>query len=106
MLEVWTLEPEGYLSGEGLSVKEGDTTRFERLQIVPKDDGMEYVAHVISNPAPVIFQMTKLGTKTFTVENPDHDFPNKIVYRYNGDTLTTTASGDGQEYSAAYQKKD
>lgn len=106
LLEVWTLQPEGYLSGEGISVKEGDTTLFERLQIVPKNDGMEYVAHVISNPAPVIFRMTDLGTRTFTVENPDHDFPRKIVYTFDGDKLTTRVSGDGQEYSAIYQKRD
>ena len=49
-----------------------------------------------------MFTATEVAENLLVVEQPEHDFPQKVVYRREGDALTATISGpagDGQEQS-------
>ena len=53
-----------------------------------------YEATVPHNPGSVQFELTILSDSGFTSENPKHDFPKKIEYQWNGDSLWVTISDD------------
>ena len=48
--------------------------------------------------APVAFALVRHDTASATFENPAHDYPQRIVYARDGDTLTATISAiDGSK---------
>ena len=53
------------------------------------------------------FKLTTLEENRAVFENPEHDFPTKIVYERDGDMLTAIVSGliDGEERSSGWQWK-
>lgn len=93
--ETWN-QSEGMLSGMGVTLKGTDTVFIEKLKIVNQKDTWYYVAEVSHNAAPTYFKITSFGKEGFVCENPDHDFPKKIVYALEDDRLIATISGDGK----------
>lgn len=90
--EVWG-EPRGGMligfsrSGEGAAVRE-----FEFLRIAAGDDGaLAYMAQPGGRP-PTAFRLTAASGSSATFENPAHDFPQRIIYRRDGDVMTATIS--------------
>jgi hypothetical protein len=74
-------------SGSGPAVRE-----FEFLRLQAGADGVPvYLAQPGGRP-PVPFRLTARGAASATFENPAHDFPQRIVYRRNGDTMVATIS--------------
>jgi len=104
--ERWSdMTKDGY-TGRGLTLRGQDTVFVEKLSIVLKDKKLYYVADVSQNAAPVYFEMTEVTATGFTCENPNHDFPKKIVYVLDGNNLTATISGNGKEIPYRFVKKD
>ncbi len=89
--EVWGKTKSGF-EGIGVSMKGSDTTFVEKLSIVEKDDDIFYVANVRGNASPTYFKITSVSKDGFISENPQHDFPKKIEYKLEGDTLTAVIS--------------
>lgn len=89
--ETWTKSGD-YLAGMGVTLRGSDTTFVEKLKIVAKDGHYYYVADVSHNAAPVYFKMTEVTATGFVSENPEHDFPKKISYAFDGEILTATIS--------------
>lgn len=99
--EYWLPESGGLLLGIGRTVKNGKATGFEFLRIETFGATLRYIAQPGGAP-PTIFQGDRKGENQFEVLNPEHDFPQKIFYRRDGDVLQATISGpgtDGQEQS-------
>ena len=92
------------MHGFGVSMKEQDTLFVEKLKLVIKDNTIYYVADVPGNKQPVYFRLTAITKDGFTCENPDHDFPKKIVYRLEGDKLKATISGDGKAIDYLFER--
>lgn len=103
--EVWTKSADGYLSGMGVTIQDGDTVFVERLRIIEQHGSFYYVAIVSHNPAPVMFKITETGPASFVSENPDHDFPKKIAYSYDGQVLTATISAGEKKIPFRFRKK-
>jgi Domain of unknown function (DUF6265) len=95
-LELWKKTGEYELTGLGVTLQEGDTVFVEKLKIVISGNEIHYVADVSENPNPVHFVFTKIGSNFFSCENPQHDFPKKISYQLEGNTLNAQTSGDGK----------
>lgn len=102
--ERWEKNSDSALTGWGIAMRDGDTTFIEKLRIVIKDDTLHYVADVEENPEPVYFKFTLITPDGFVCENPAHDFPKKIEYQLNNDTLTAITSGDGREFAFTFIK--
>ena len=81
-IEIWTKKDSNTLSGSGLKVNGQDTIILENLILSYKDDAYWYIPTVPdqNDGQPVPFKMTKYDALEVTFENPEHDFPQRIVY--------------------------
>lgn len=102
--ERWIKTAEG-LQGWGVNLNGADTTFVEKLRIVTKEDKLYYVADVPENKALTWFLITEVSANTFTCENPQHDFPKKIVYQRDGNKLKATVSGNGKSIDYLFERK-
>lgn len=94
--EVWLPEAGGALLGMSRTVRGSGTESFEFMRLVPsgKDAGL----HVQPNGvAPTSFAITGHGDGWMILENPAHDFPNRIEYRRDGQMLRASIAGPGRD---------
>lgn len=92
------------LTGIGVTLRGVDTVFMESLSIIEKDQNLYYVANVSENASPTLFKITSISKRGFVSENPQHDFPKKIEYLLDGETLTATISGDGKAIPFVFKK--
>ena len=104
--EYWSTPAGGVMVGIHRDAFVGRNAFFEYLRIEQRDDDVFYVA-VPSNQKQAEFKLTTLEENRAVFENPEHDFPTKIVYERDGDMLTAIVSGliDGEERSSGWQWK-
>jgi hypothetical protein len=76
----------------------------EKLKIIIQENEIHYVADIPENPKPVHFIFTKVATNEFTSENPADDYPKKISYQREGNTLKAVTSGDGKVQEFVFEK--
>jgi len=65
-------------------VKQGRAIFFEFLRIEATAKGIVYMASPKGSPATP-FPMVELGDSRVVFENPEHDFPKRIIYRLTPD---------------------
>jgi hypothetical protein len=79
--ESWTAPAGGTMLGVSRTVRGGSTRAHEFLLIrETAAGGLEYVARP-SDQSPASFGLVRLGDREAVFENPQHDFPQRIVYR-------------------------
>jgi surfactin synthase thioesterase subunit len=82
--EVW-LEPRGgILLGLNRSMGPQGRAAFEYLRIEQRADGVYYVASPGGGPSTP-FRLVNASDRRATFENPDHDFPVRILYALQPD---------------------
>jgi len=81
--EVWEKENSRELSGCAYYIRNDDTTYTETLKIVERNDSVFYIATVPdqNNGKPIEFYLRYTSNKKFVFYNPNHDFPQTIIYR-------------------------
>jgi hypothetical protein len=94
--EHWTNVAGGSMMGMSRTVAGDKTVEFEYLRIEQRADGVYYVAHPKARCPGTDFKLTKTSATEAVFENPQHDFPKRIIYRKSGDD-SLTASIDGGE---------
>jgi hypothetical protein len=67
--------------GVGRTVRDGETIEHEFLQIRRNAEGKIVYIALPSGQAETSFVLTNAGENSFTFENPEHDFPQRIIYR-------------------------
>ena len=88
--EEWKKMNKNYLQSRGYMIKGSDTVVNERVALTKTSEGIFYTSTVEdqNNKQPVAFKMTKAENNLFVFENPQHDFPKRIVYHFiNSDSL-------------------
>ncbi len=103
--ETWKKHSETEYIGSGINMRGNDTTFVEKLRIILKDGVIYYVADVPQNNSAILFAATEISANSVTFENPQHDFPKKIVYRLDGSVLKATISGDGKAIDYLFTKR-
>lgn len=103
--EQWTRKSDQEWAGLGVNLRGADTAFVEKLRLVVKDGTIFYVADVPENKSLVYFRFTEISNDHFVCENPDHDFPKKIMYRREGKVLKATVSGDGKTIDYLFERK-
>lgn len=96
--EHWTAVAGGSMMGVSRTVAGDKTVQFEYLRIEQRADGIYYVAHPKARCPGTDFKLTRASATEAVFENPQHDFPKRIIYRKTGDD-GLTASIDGGEGS-------
>ena len=74
-------------TGQGEALREFEFLRLQRGE----DGGLAYLASP-GGRAPVTFRLTETSPNGATFENPAHDFPQRIRYEREGDTMRATIS--------------
>ncbi len=72
----------------------GRTTGFEYFRIADVDGVQSFIAQPGGRP-PTAFKRTGGGENWIRFENPDHDFPQRIEYRREGNGLHAEVAGPG-----------
>jgi Domain of unknown function (DUF6265) len=96
--ELWMPPHGGIALGMSRTRSGNRTTGFEYLRIVDVDEVPSYIAQPGGHP-PVVFKSTAGGDGWIRFENPDHDFPQRIEYRREADTLHAEIAGAGEDGS-------
>ncbi len=78
--EQWTSAAGGAMLGMARTIKRGRMVDFEFMQIRGHDDGRIVFIAQPSGRAPVTFPLVASSADEFTFENPQHDFPQRVVY--------------------------
>jgi hypothetical protein len=82
--EQWMKPGGGIMLGMARTVSKGKAAEFEFTQIREQDDAIYYVAKP-SGQAEASFKLIKLQNKEAVFENPQHDFPQRVIYRLQSD---------------------
>jgi len=101
--EIWTRPAGGLILGLHRDLFEGGGSFFEFLRIEQRDDGIFYVAMPRARQG-TDFRLTRLEDGRAVFENPAHDFPQKIIYSREGNTLSARIEGaeNGEQRSSSW----
>jgi hypothetical protein len=94
--EHWTPPAGGAMLGMSRTVKGDAMVAFEYLRIVERADGVFYVAHPNARTPGTDFRLTSVTPTRVVFENPQHDFPKRIVYEKKGENALTAVVDAGE----------
>lgn len=104
--EHWTAAAGGSMMGVSRTIAGDKTVEFEYLRIEQRDDGIYYVAHPKARCPGTDFKLTRASATEAVFENPQHDFPKRIIYRKTDDGLTASIdAGEGSKGMSFVFKK-
>jgi hypothetical protein len=92
MEEHWTTAKGGTLVGMHRDVAKGRTVSFEFLRVEEQNGGLVYLASPRGAP-PTPFRLVEAGATRAVFANPQHDFPQRIIYWKDGDDLRARIEG-------------
>ncbi len=89
--EVWARGADTLLFGYNVARKDDAVAFFEQLRLEKRDDGWAYFAYPRGN-SPTRFDEADAGAGWIEVRNPAHDYPQRIKYARDGETLRAEIS--------------
>jgi hypothetical protein len=96
-IEMWMPPGGNLMLGASRTVSGGAIREFEQLRLTSPDDTSVVYTALPSGQREASFRSTSVTDSGFTVENPSHDFPQRIIYRRRGaDSLVARIEGPGQ----------
>lgn len=106
--EQWSEPRGGLMLGLGRSGKAGRAMGFEFMRIAVDGNGTVVFWGSPGGSGAVPFALVEESATTVTFANPQHDFPKRISYRRDGDTLVATVTGDepANAQSWTYRRRD
>ena len=106
MGERWKKTANSELQSIGLKVTGGDTTILEKVRVIKKDNAIYYVPTVKDQNGgkEVYFKLVSSTNNQFIFSNPEHDFPQRVVYHLiSRDSLHAWVDG---QYNGKFVKQD
>ncbi len=92
--EQWMAPLGGLMVGMSRTVVRDVAREWEALRIQARDSVVTYIAQPGGRP-PTYFPATAIADGSVTFANPQHDFPQRIIYRKVGaDSLIARIEGD------------
>jgi len=102
-LEMWMPPAGGLMRGASRTTADGAVREFEHVRLRTDGGRLVYTA-LPSGQAEASFTSTEVSDSGFTVENLQHDFPQRIVYRRRGaDSLVARIEGPGPGGTRAFE---
>ena len=90
--ESWVGPGNGLMVAANLSTWTSGRKFYEFLRIGETPEGLSYYASP-GGKAPVEFRMKELGERRIVFENPQHDYPQRILYWREGEQLVARIEG-------------
>lgn len=81
------------LNGLGFTLQKNDTVFKEILSIITINDTLNLKVEGV-NEQPTLFKFTSQTKSSFTCENKLNEFPTKIEYKFENDTLKAIVSNN------------
>lgn len=94
--EHWTQVAGGSMLGMSRTVAGEKTVEFEYIRIEQRADGIYYVAHPKARCPGTDFKLTRASATEAVFENPQHDFPKRLIYRKGADDSLTASIDAGE----------
>lgn len=107
-VEEWTVTTEQTMEGEGRVYRKdsGAHAGSESLRLVEMGGEVFYLAKTRGNELPIAFRLVTCEPGMATFENPDHDFPQRLVYRRSDESLHVDVSDlDGNGFRLEFVRK-
>src|SRR5262249_16802596 len=105
--EQWNKPSGGIMMGIGRTVKGGKLVETEYLQISIEKGRLTYTAR-IGTPGVTPFPVKSITDSEVVFENPEHDFPQRILYRKTPDgvfaRIEGTSKGKERHVDFPYRK--
>lgn len=106
--ETWQQNGDHEFTGRSYTVKQGDTSLLETIQLIEIDDTLRYIPTVVgqNGDESVVFTASEIGEYTFSFVDPTHDFPQMISYQFIApDSMIAEISGqiNGTELGASFR---
>jgi hypothetical protein len=102
--EVWVVDDDNSLIGFSVTMDGASMVFYELLSIRADGDGSwTYNAHP-SGQAAAKFLASEVGENEVKFANPDHDYPQEIRYRRDGNSLYASTSLLGGEKPNSFDK--
>lgn len=100
--ETWTDSRGAVMLGMSFTLRNGRPS-WEFSRIGPSGSGLSFFAQP-SGQAPAEFRAVETGANRVVFENPQHDFPQRVIYRRDGNRLIGRIEGivDGRPRSAEW----
>lgn len=110
--EHWTKPAGNTLLGVSRTIAGERTVFFEFLRIEKTDKGIVYYAAPKGRHPPTPFALIESADRRVVFENPEHDFPQRIIYWMDGEVLHARIEGmrdgklQGSQWSWKRMPKD
>ncbi|MQA92497.1 MAG: hypothetical protein GEU90_20110 [Gemmatimonas sp.] len=92
--EAWLAPRGGTMIGIARMVRDDETLSFEFMRIVDDEGTLVFIAQP-SGQKTTAFRASEITSVAATFENPDHDFPQTVLYRFTPpDDLLARIEGD------------
>ena len=92
--EMWMSPAGTSILGMGRTVKNDKTTGWEYMRIEQRADGIYFVSRPKENAEDTAFKLIRSTKSEFVFENKDHDFPQRVIYKLQGDKMTGRIEGN------------
>ena len=92
VVETWLGPRDGLMVAANLTIRGRNRRSFEFLRIAETPEGFSYFASP-GGRAPVEFKLKEAGDRRVVFENAAHDFPQRILYWREGDSLVARIEG-------------
>ena len=89
--ETWSTRRGGIMLGSSIT-RGGDAFAWEQTRIEADEGGLVFHAQPRGQP-PASFRLIRAAPGEAVFENPEHDFPQRVIYRRSGDRLTGRIEG-------------
>lgn len=94
MQESWKKVNDDLFTAHAFVLAGTDTVFQEKVRLRNLNDTVYYIVFIEGVPDSTSFMLTKFDKGEAVFENPEHDFPQKIVYKKSGeDSLYATVEG-------------
>jgi hypothetical protein len=83
IFETWSLDKDGKsLNGLSMKIVGSESTILEEMKVIFSGNSFYYIPDVAGDQDPVDFYISSFDEKGFVAENPKHDFPKLIRYKF------------------------
>ena len=79
-VEQWLQPAGGIMLGMSRTVRQGKTADYEFMQLRQLPNGVLAFVPQPSGRPPTVFQLVSMSALEAVFENPEHDFPQRVVY--------------------------
>jgi hypothetical protein len=83
-VEMWMKPEAGSVLGVGRTVRNGKVVGTEYFSVTERPDGIVMNVQQRLAATTTVFRVKEITATSVTFENPEHDFPQRVIYRLTG----------------------